>query len=832
MDIDNTNGLVVTNHQPSGGSSLPNQGQIDWVALANTTVSASVDFLSRMSGAGVNPFTIAVGQAVALKFQMSRLGIHRLETAIKNLQYTSMIGEMLWFGFGINHIIRSLMHTTEGATLVMLCSILSETRTTGLSARVLYELTTTYNSTSSEATRLTPSLQQWQALVKVCAGCLSTTPFGTIVDQMVTLMSHKKPSDPGGGHDRHVGNPKDVALVLNALGRLSSCQLFTLTISGGYDCGWIAAVAYWFFDIAVEFREANGHTVYPLGKHHDASSRTLVVVQASKGSTDLQTIGEAYSVADITREIVARDLPRDESPFNVNDLQTRIPWHSVLRQTFGEQASTLLRLKDDFGTAVGSASRMFLEFAKPQVDVSAYLPLSGWDRYGSASYGLGFLHFVCRTFPEMASSMDTMETAAQSSFTNAVATYQTIQERLRSTCECRLCRGGTREFTDPGVRGRDLCLITLCGFAIQLALDLSVTSIPPELYPTRSGLELLYRDYSANFSNPVGEDYASGPLVSNIFREAWNQMTVLFTGSETITNISSSKGTLAFVKEGLCVYRGVLHRLSDRPEEMLRTLIIPGCIKTRTGRVYDTLNGTPQFDVPVFNYDASPAIPCVTMPAMPSSPKEKYEVSAVVEETMINLTTHFIVKKSPNMSVVCSPPLLVCALQGACGFYKIPCSRQGCPKIDIAVLSVATIEGEGRYEAEALGRSGCKIGLRLVGDNPIARLMALLVLKTYRRSVPGESRSRTDEVARDGKLDYGDPVHIPIHDSTEEFRREGFEDDQFHTRYEAEADESTNPLFDWDSRVILQRDECLPCTIRKAVAVVDSKHYKICIVCR
>ena len=278
----------------------------------------------------------------------------------------------------------------------MLCSILSESRTSVLSARVLFELTTTYSSSSLEATRLTPSLQQWEALVKACAGYLSSTPFGTIVDQMVMLVSQHKTSSPKGGHRRYVGDPKDVASVLNALGRLSIGQLVVLTISGDCDCGWIAAVAYWFFDIAVEFRDAHGQILFPLGKLPDASRRTLVIVQASEGSTALQTVGEAYTVADITRDIMARDQSRDELSFNVNDLQTRLSWQSILRQTSGKQASALLRLKVDLGTAVGSAARMFLEFAKPRIDVSIGLPPSGWYGHGAASYGPGFLHEISR----------------------------------------------------------------------------------------------------------------------------------------------------------------------------------------------------------------------------------------------------------------------------------------------------------------------------------------------------------------------------------------------------------------------------------------------------
>ena len=189
-----------------------------------------------MSHGVVDPFTVAVGQAIAAKFQMSTLNIHRMGEAIKNLRCVPSIDKTLWFGFGINHIVRSMTHTTEGSTCLMLCSALSETRSMILSARVMYELTVTYSSSSPEAARLTPSLQQWESLVKVSADCLTATPFETVVDQLVNLIHPRQNVSLKGDHRHLVENPQDVAKVLNALGKLSLGQITTLTVSEDDDC--------------------------------------------------------------------------------------------------------------------------------------------------------------------------------------------------------------------------------------------------------------------------------------------------------------------------------------------------------------------------------------------------------------------------------------------------------------------------------------------------------------------------------------------------------------------------------------------------------------------
>ena len=829
MDSHSTDGLVITNHQPRGRPGLPNQGQIDWVALANTTVSASVGFLSRMSGVGVDLFTVAVGQAVASKLQMSRLGIHRLESAVNNLRHASMMGDALWFGFGINHIIRSLMHTTEGATCVMLCSILSESRTSVLSARVMFELTTTYSSSSSDATRLTPSLQQWEALVKACAGTLSATPFGTVVDQMVMLVSQHRISNPRNGHSRHVGDPESVAAVLNALGRLSMGHLLTLTISGGCDCGWIAAVANWFFEIPVEVRDIAGEVVYPLDNRPDASRRTLVVVQTQERSTTLQATSEAYTVADITLDVLARDHARGGSFSNMDDLQTRVPWQSVLRQTFGRQASALLRLRVDLGTAVGSAARMFLEYTKPQLDESLGHPDFCWYGLGAASYGQGFLHLICTTFPEMASLREVMDIALQKSYLDAVSAYQLTHERLRSICECNQC--GAKRISS-GIP----CLSNLCGFVMQLALDLSVSSVPPSLLPTRSGLEILYRDYS---NNVLLSDQQHAPLLSNptfeTHPETYSLISILFTGYKEDSDIKiPAKKRLAFVQGGLCFYLGVLAKLSDKPEEMLYRIVIPGSIETRTGRLYDALISTPRFDVPAFTYDASPAVPSTTVPKAPRTCPDSYEVSAVVDETMINLTAHFIMKKSSEMSVVCSPGVLVSKLlNAACGRNRISCSRQSCPKLDITGLPVATIRGEGKFEDQSLTNAGCKIGLRLIGDNPISRLLALLVGKKHGEDVPPEAASRIRRGRRDGWLDYGAPDVSPMYSGRDGSAQDNMEVDELHAVDEVDEGNSCPPTpYKRHWEVMLQRDECLSCAIRQAVTITGRESQNVYIICR
>lgn len=108
--------------QHSGG--LVQQGSIDWVALSRTTVSFSVELLARYTRAGVEPLTIATGQALFAQFRLPADAQRILDLSASRLKAYSSAANALWFGIGFKHLIRTLMETEQGATLVAVSSSL------------------------------------------------------------------------------------------------------------------------------------------------------------------------------------------------------------------------------------------------------------------------------------------------------------------------------------------------------------------------------------------------------------------------------------------------------------------------------------------------------------------------------------------------------------------------------------------------------------------------------------------------------------------------------------------------------------------------------------
>ena len=89
-------------------SNFSQQGTIDWVQLGNVAVTASVNILSRLSAADIDPFTIAVAKTVAGQFQLSRIGKERMNETLRSLHCFPSIENIIWLGFGIKHVIRIL----------------------------------------------------------------------------------------------------------------------------------------------------------------------------------------------------------------------------------------------------------------------------------------------------------------------------------------------------------------------------------------------------------------------------------------------------------------------------------------------------------------------------------------------------------------------------------------------------------------------------------------------------------------------------------------------------------------------------------------------------
>ncbi|CAO1604419.1 hypothetical protein XANCAGTX0491_007976 [Xanthoria calcicola] len=132
--------LVPAGARDTQGSSFTQQDTVDWVALGQTPVQATIAVLGRLSSAGIEPRTVFVGQAMCSKVPLGAHGEKMLKEAMASLKASSSFGDVIWFGVGVRHILRILVETAQGASLVALCAALTESHSLLTSAVVLYEM--------------------------------------------------------------------------------------------------------------------------------------------------------------------------------------------------------------------------------------------------------------------------------------------------------------------------------------------------------------------------------------------------------------------------------------------------------------------------------------------------------------------------------------------------------------------------------------------------------------------------------------------------------------------------------------------------------------------
>ena len=227
--------LVPAGARDTQASSFTQQGTVDWVALGQTPVQATIAVLGRLSSAGIELLTVEFGRAMCSKIPLGTHGEKMLREAMASLKACSSFGDVIWFGVGVRHILRILVQTAQGASLVALYTSLSESHGLSTSALILYEM----SKQSGSPKELMPSFIQWEALVTVCASVLCHTTFGIRVDQLLKLAGYDHPTDVSSW----AGHPQDLAKIILKVGSVAAGELLELHIVGGPACSWVAVYA-------------------------------------------------------------------------------------------------------------------------------------------------------------------------------------------------------------------------------------------------------------------------------------------------------------------------------------------------------------------------------------------------------------------------------------------------------------------------------------------------------------------------------------------------------------------------------------------------------------
>ena len=245
--------------------------------LSKLPVQATLGILSRYSAARVNPYTALVSEILCQSFQLTATGRKNLEKAVGSLKVVGSLGNTLEFGFGVEDVVRKMAKTGRGCVCLALCAALKECYFDDIAVEVLLEMARLVNVDGMYM----PSSQSWKDLLSACAGTLSASKFPFLAEHLMQLL---KDEHRLGAFQRlaappisirSCSRPGSIAEALSSLARISRGEMQTMTLYGGSDAGWLAALAEWLLDLKVMISNFDGTLYYTNG---DAESIQFNVV--------------------------------------------------------------------------------------------------------------------------------------------------------------------------------------------------------------------------------------------------------------------------------------------------------------------------------------------------------------------------------------------------------------------------------------------------------------------------------------------------------------------------------------------------------------------------
>ncbi|KUL84317.1 hypothetical protein ZTR_07580 [Talaromyces verruculosus] len=399
------------------------QGQVDWVAVAQTPVAFTLEVLARYGKAGVDGLTVGIARAVCSQFDLKPAAQKRLDESISKLKTIHSFGKIAWFGFGLKHIIDDLLETEQGAACVALSGCLTACYDTDFASQVFRSMCQSKGAPKS----LTPSLRQWSALVRVCAGSLTGSQFPLLLSGFERLLA-KQLRDPG---LRTPPESETLTKAIIILGSLSKGNLRGAEFSGGLDCAWIAAMAEWMLSLGVEINDSSGNTLYR-SKSLSSSEIAHVIINIVRPSLQYSSGLTHKTFLIPSGENVIRHNSVQVELFSLRGTVRRsVPWTEILDATFGKKRLlSLLHTQDHAFAAIIERAVSFLNPNRAKYDVVRTDLCESSD----SQRGIEFLEWAIWRLPELRPYIES-SISLSSQFTDLSACWK----RLEEACGCRIC---------------------------------------------------------------------------------------------------------------------------------------------------------------------------------------------------------------------------------------------------------------------------------------------------------------------------------------------------------------------------------------------------------
>lgn len=583
---------------------------------------------------------------------------------------------------------------------------------------------------SKPTTECIPSLLQWRNMVNSCAGLVSNSTFALRAEQLMRLSGHLRVASrlsqcdyrhPG----REISHKSKIAEALLGLAKLSRGVLFQMTLIGGADAGFLAALADWLLGLDVEVKGGKEQETLFRNCSPDKQPQLIIIYDDDAQQDGLQCVGETYRLPDASSLLTIEDVA-----LSFTLLGGRVPWDNALYLTFGPDFRKLLEMKQAFGTAMGSAARIYQ--ALSEGDEHFEDAEKDWRfqcrTYFPESHGLGLVQFITQRFPELGNLHQTIGLSARApNLRRAGMGFEASMTSIHTGCGCRQC---SNELAPDQSPNGHFCLVFLVYTILQLSRALS--GIVTELCPTRVGLETLYdkvvcagqKYHAVAVENLIERPDPNDTLVTSEERLSTAQL--IFGGvrghGQAYLVDSPSRWTSAMAINGLCYCYDVLLQPSSSSAQAARKHVVNGRIE-HNGRAYDHLSDGGQNVPPSSGPFAggAPGFSQYLLKRLADSNGSHLEV--LVSERFDGLAFEYAVCKDSDTLMTFGPARVVDAMSNSEGL--IPCARKGqctqSPQVPDLLKAIASCSQENTTFCRS--RHGQEEFVLVLGDT-ISKLMA------------------------------------------------------------------------------------------------------------
>jgi ankyrin repeat protein len=422
-----------------------------------------------------------------------------------------------------------------------------------------------------------PSIHQWKVLVHICAGSVTDSKFPTLLEGLIRLVL------PRAGVLFHQPTSTEaLAKAIGALVDVSNGMLANVTIAGGLDCIWLAAISEWLLALNVEIRLDSGRTVYRSSTNDDRYFPAVTIIFVSDNE-QLTLLSKCHVVPKGHKfwGIPDSDKPRFKGG--------RSEWANILVDTFGTHLNSLLKgtLQHSFALFLFNASRLaegcyrygLMQRTAQPGSAEHSLPFRRFHFSHSSSRGQAFLKFATKRLPELAATVDMLDQVDILTYTNA--TWKDSIGKITLECRCERCRDEEMAYDDSPPQ---FCLELIAETIIIFLWILSISEVDSCIRPSSDGLQLLYEIHQRK-SRRVRD-------IRNR-RTHWNHTQPVYfptndvdilTAASTIFSGSKNSGSSiekepsALSHDGICVFFKAFEDLNLSPEEVSIVRVVAGHI--------------------------------------------------------------------------------------------------------------------------------------------------------------------------------------------------------------------------------------------------------------